>query len=200
MKEQSNDTFNDFKFIPGRKFVFLNVRSLLPNINLLRYELSDSSMFLIGIWETWLTKRIHDGLVEIDGYNIVRHDRERGKRGGGLIFYIHNTINFERVSDDLNSSNSDLEMLTILVKPEHQRNFLVSLVYIPPSANKPLAIEGIKALSLPTNDTPPLRLIAGDFNMEYLVTTKRTTESALLRNLERALGLTQMVKKATAVT
>lgn len=200
MKEQSNDTFNDFKFIPGRKFVFLNVRSLLPNINLLRYELSDSSMFLIGIWETWLTKRIHDGLVEIDGYNIVRHDRERGKRGGGLIFYIHNTINFERVSDDLNSSNSDLEMLTILVKPEHQRNFLVSLVYIPPSANKPLAIEGIKALSLPTNDTPPLRLIAGDFNMEYLVTTKRTTESALLRNLERALGLTQMVKKATTVT
>lgn len=208
MKDQMNDIptlkdpkdFTDFKAISGRKFMFFNVRSLLPNINLLRYELSDSNILLIGICETWLTERIHDGLIQIDGYNTVRLDRRTGKRGGGLIFYVNNTIKYDQVSDDLNSSDINLEMLTILIKPDHQRNFLVSLVYIPPSADKSLAIEQIKSTNKVIDGTSSLRLIAGDFNMDYSAKTRRATENVLLRDLERSLGLTQMISSPTRVT
>lgn len=190
------DTFMD---LPGRKFLFLNIRSLLPNINLLRHQFAESNILLLGLCETWLNKRIHDGLIAIDGYNIVRQDRNTGKRGGGLILYIHNLIEFDLLSD-LNVLSHDLEMLTILIKLDHQRNFLVSLVYVPPSANKPLAIEIIKTTMLDPCNNPPLRLVAGDYNMEYMENKKRNSEGVLLRSLEHALGLSQLVRQPTRVT
>lgn len=78
---------DEFMGLPGRKFLFLNIRSLLPNINLLRYQFAESNVMLIGLSETWLNERVHDGLITIDGYTMVRQDRCTGKRGGAHPLY-----------------------------------------------------------------------------------------------------------------
>lgn len=45
-------TLDRLKTIKGHKFIFLNVRSILPNINLLRAEFEHSDLLVIGFSES----------------------------------------------------------------------------------------------------------------------------------------------------
>lgn len=193
--------FNELQTANGRKFVFINVRSLLPNINLMRHDFELSNFTIIGISETWLNKRIPDPLVSMRGFNLIRLDRKGDKRGGGLLIYINNTLDYECTPDCLNHSSKDIELLTVLIKPMHQKNFLVSLIYIPPSADKTLAIETLESLSFPDKKYErAVRIIAGDFNMDASGINNRHKESALIKSLEGKLKITQLIKKPTRVT
>lgn len=78
------DTLHTYKGACGRKFLFLNTRSIMPNINLLRHEFAHSNIAVLGFCETWLNARIPNTLVTIQGYNMVRLDRQARKRGGGF--------------------------------------------------------------------------------------------------------------------
>lgn len=111
----------------GRKLAFINVRSIRPNINLLRHDFELSNLSLIGITESWFNDRIHDNLVSINGFNIVRSDRVLNKRGGGLVMYIHDTLEFERQPSHFNHSDKNLELLTVLLKPKKGFSDLANL-------------------------------------------------------------------------
>lgn len=137
-------TVDQLNTTKGRKFVFLNVRSILPNINLLRAEFEHSNILLIGIWETWLTKRIHDNLIKIDGFNLTWYDRKQPKRGGGLLLYINDAIDYQPLWENLSSSDPDLEVLTAHITLPKQSNFLVSIVFIPPLADKAATLGKLK--------------------------------------------------------
>lgn len=52
--------FDMFKLEKGRKIFFLNTRSIMANINELRYCLENSNIAACGICETWLNKKLHD--------------------------------------------------------------------------------------------------------------------------------------------
>ena len=67
-------------------FLHLNVNSLLPKIHKIRQITSRTSATIIGITETKLDKTIYDDEVKIDGYSIIRKDRNRN--GGGVCCYI----------------------------------------------------------------------------------------------------------------
>lgn len=77
-----------FKLEKGRKILFLNIRSIMANINELRYLLENSNIAICGICETWLNKKLHDKLKAINGFKLVRLDRKTGKRGGGCCFIL----------------------------------------------------------------------------------------------------------------
>lgn len=124
--------FEELQESKGRKFVLLNVRSLLPNINLIRHDFELSNYAVIGINETWLNQKIPDPLVSIKGFNLLRSDRKGNKRGGGLILYINDNLEFESLPDHLNFSNQDLEMLSVLIKPSHQKDFFYIFSLYPP--------------------------------------------------------------------
>lgn len=92
-------------------------------------------------------------------------------------------------------------MLSILIKPAKQKNFLVSLVYIPPSSRKEIAVEKIISLKVVgTSLRNAVRLIGGDFNMEAALSGKREKERALLNSIECKLNLKQLIKKPTRIT
>lgn len=177
------------------------MRSLLPNINLLRHDFDLTNLSLIGVTETWLKSRIHDHLVNIKGFNIVRLDRSVNKRGGGLLIYLHDALDFERLPMEFNHSDKNLELLTILLKPKNQINFLVSLVYIPPAADRNVALDIISSLDFSgiKDYRKAVRIIAGDFNMEYRGGKKRNMDCQLLKTFESRLGLTQLINKPTRI-
>lgn len=132
---------------------------------------------------------------------MIRLDRDGNKRGGGLALYINDTLEFECMPEHLNHSNKDLEMLTVLVKPTHQKNFLISLIYIPPSADKIQAINIIESTNfVDKRHMRSVRIIAGDFNMDATGANKRQEESSLIKSLEGKLQLVQLIKKPTRVT
>lgn len=87
--ELSLKTFKELGFIKGFKIVAHNIRSLLPKINQIKWEMDDAHVDVICFSETWLRPEIESSLLVISGYEIIRLDRNTMlndglKTGGGL--------------------------------------------------------------------------------------------------------------------
>ena len=89
--------------------MLLNISSLPNKIDELYYIASSSNSAVIVITETKLDNTVYDSEVTVDGYNIVRNDRNRN--GGGVACYIRNNIFFNRktcMSDNIENIFIDL--------------------------------------------------------------------------------------------
>lgn len=62
---------------------YYNARSVLPKMEELRLVCATENPDIICIVESWLDSAIEDNELCIDGYNIVRLDRNR--HGGGIL-------------------------------------------------------------------------------------------------------------------
>lgn len=160
----------------GRKIIFLNIRSLSANINLLRHDFEMSDVMAIGLSETWLNPKLHDSLFNLQGFKLVRLDRPPPKRGGGLAFYINDAITDYQVPDDCIVSSEHIEMFSVLVKPPFQKTYFITLVYLPPSGNRAFAVANLITVLSPlySNNKNNLTVIGGDFNMDTLAVDKNT--------------------------
>lgn len=157
----------DLKLIKGRVICYLNVRSIVANINVIRPDFENSGFMAIGLSETWLNKKLHSELYRIQGYNIVRQDRKLRKRGGGLLWYINETLEYEIAETCLNYSTCDIEALTIIVKPHKQRKFYLTLVYLPPAGKRENAFIALDHICESIDCSNSYRVVGGDFNMDY---------------------------------
>ena len=75
-------------------FIHFNTYSLLPKIDELRTVAKRSNAAVIGIIETKLHNTVCDSEVTIDGYSMVRNDRNR--KGGSVTSYIRSNIYYSR--------------------------------------------------------------------------------------------------------
>ena len=66
---------------------------LAPKIDELREVSKQIDVDLICITKPLLQNHIHDNVVEIAGYNIVRRDRDQGEHGGVCV-YVKNAIKY----------------------------------------------------------------------------------------------------------
>ena len=104
---------NDVKFeAPNNKgphLIHPNINRPPPKIDELRNIAKCSSTAAIGITKTKLDNTVYDPEVTIDGYSIVRNDRNR--KGGGVACYIRSNICYSRktcLSDNLENIFFDL--------------------------------------------------------------------------------------------
>ena len=74
----------------GLHFVHININSLLPKIDELRYLVKLPNASIVGIGETKLDDSISSSEIEIEGYGLLRLDRSR--RGGGVACYIKRSL------------------------------------------------------------------------------------------------------------
>ena len=65
----------------GLHFIHININSLLPKIEELHRVACLSNAAVIGISESKLDNSIFDSEIKIDGYNILRFDRNRQEEG-----------------------------------------------------------------------------------------------------------------------
>lgn len=76
------------------KIFFLNVRSLMCHIQDVQTEFLEGSADIFAVGETWLHSNIGDSLINTDGYNFIRLDRQTKrpsgatKSGGGIGVYL----------------------------------------------------------------------------------------------------------------
>lgn len=79
----SNKTKRKFLHEKKLKAGFLNVTSIPGHIEQLRQFLAENPSYdLFGIVECWLGPVIDDNLIQIDGYSLLRQDRN--VEGGGV--------------------------------------------------------------------------------------------------------------------
>ena len=85
----------------GLHLLHLNIRSLFckNKFDMFKQQMTDSGIDVIGLSETWLKNGMHSNFVNINGYNLLRLDRnwsENGqlKKGGGVCLYVEDNILF----------------------------------------------------------------------------------------------------------
>ena len=184
----------------------LNINGLLNKIDELRYIARSSNAAVIGITETKLGNTVYDSEVTVDGYNIVRNDRNRN--GGGVACYIRNNICFNRkncLSDNI--ENIFIDLLFPKTKP-----ISVGIIYKPPSQSQFLQqiITEFEALDL-DNEI----YVLGDFNINLLFRDKYVlNKSNEIKKLDKNLlpeikrykefcsmyGLSQLIDCPTRIT
>jgi exonuclease III len=71
-------------------FIHMNVRSLLPKMDMGKIWANSTNADIMVASETWLSKSIPDSHVNLDGYNLFRVDRRT--KGGGVAIYTKNTF------------------------------------------------------------------------------------------------------------
>ena len=117
----------------GLKMLHLNIRSLLRNIDEVKLLLTQNIVHIFSVNETWLDESVSNDEINIDGFRVVRKDRNRN--GGGIAIYIRNDLNF-KVLEHISLNN--LEALPLLIGTNHAKPFVFVSWYRPP--NSPICI------------------------------------------------------------
>ena len=70
--------------------LYFNARSLLPKLDILRVLCAIHTSDCVCIVESWLNNYIKNSELCINGYDVVRLDRNR--HGGGVLLYINSVL------------------------------------------------------------------------------------------------------------
>ena len=107
-------------------FIHLNINSILPKIDEIRYIAKLTNATVIGLSETKLDNAVLSSELEIEGYDLVRSDRSR--RGGGVACFVKNSISYNRKPNFcINTESIFIEIFLPKSKP-----VLIGILYRPP--------------------------------------------------------------------
>nr|CAI5854168.1 unnamed protein product [Callosobruchus analis] len=98
----------------------------MANIGMKIGHVNDIS--ILGITETWLSYKIPNELIDIDGYRFYRADR--GSTGGGVSVYVRNNIDASKYQITSQESGA-LEALWLNVKVQNV-TIKIGFLYRPP--------------------------------------------------------------------
>ena len=177
---------NDNLFEPFRKrglhFLHINVNSLPSKIDELRDIVRLTKPAILGITETKLDNTVPDEEININGYSILRNDRNRN--GGGVACYIRTDLCFNKKDIFSNSiEHVFFDLLIPKVKP-----ISIGIFYRPPNVNTFLEtfINDLKLVDFKKSEV----YFLGDFNINLLLNDKfllKENQSFDFRNLSSPL-------------
>ena len=139
--------------------------------------------------ETWLSPDIPNADLDIEGYHIVRYDRNR--HGGGVLLYVSNAITCKVLPQC-----DGLELLSIVITGNNCKA-CVTLFYRPP--NSSTAIFDILFSYLESLDISQFSnfIMIGDFNVD--VSNHSHPLFPKLRDMSASFDLQQMVTEPTHI-
>ena len=112
----------------GLKIAHLNVRSLVNKIDSLRILLKNNPFNVLTISKTWLTNKISDPELTIQGYSFARNDH-KNKKGGGCMIYICDGLPYH-TRPDLQENN--IETCVLEVNRPKCKNLFIWSIYRAP--------------------------------------------------------------------
>ena len=178
----------------GLHLIHLNINSLLSKIDELCAIVKKSRATVNGITEAKLDETVLDGEINIDGYELIRSDRNRHE--GGAACYIRSDVSFNVRGNFSNKvENSFFDMLLPKTKP-----ILIGILYWPPNQSKYLD-KLSTAISETDNFEDQEVYIPDDLNIN-LINNQRHTPNGIKRYKEFCSlnGLKQLLTLATRIT
>ena len=137
----------------------LNARSLCKKLPCLHDVVYGNCIDVLALGETWLTDQVSDHEIFPYGYKIIRRDRPSGKRGGGVLLAIKDTI----VTEPTEFSSHSLELAAVVIKSRSQK-ILVAVCYRPPDASSEFLNELNRFLNFVDSSNFKDVVLLGDFN------------------------------------
>ena len=187
----------------GLHFCHLNVNSFLSKIDELRDITYYIKPTILGITESKLGRSVTNTEVNINGYSIIRNDRNR--IGGGVAYYIRDDLCFNIKNIFSNSiEHAFFEILMPKVKL-----IAIGIFYRPPNKNDIFWNE-FQQIDRKTNEI----YLLGDFNINLLQNGKfilkenrsyklKRSISALVNKYKefcQTFSLTEIIKEPTRIT
>ena len=112
----SNDTWNIFQK-GDMHLIHLNINSILPKIDEIRYIVKLTNATVIGLSETKLDNTVLSSEREIEGYDLVRSDQSR--RGGGVACFVKNSSSYNwKPNFCINTESIFIEIFLPKSKPD----------------------------------------------------------------------------------
>ena len=169
----------------------LNIFSLLPHLDELRIFVDSEKPHIICINETKLDDSIDDSLVHIDGYAIIRKDRN--KHGGGVALYIHQNINFELKRELM---CDEIESISVQIKNGKFKPSIITSIYRPPGKQVSY-FEALEYMFGQLESQNKESIILGDTNCDFDTPANNTKH---LSNILISFGYSQLIKNPTRTT
>ena len=101
--------------VTNLKIGCLNIRSLSKKLPQLSMFVKKHNFDVFGINETWVDASFNDKDLQINGYDILRKDRNR--KGGGVCIYVKSDLKY-KVLTDINCNTESIWLL-LDCKQEH---------------------------------------------------------------------------------
>ena len=196
---------NDFATCKGLKFVHVNVRSLLPKIDMIRADFLSSDLDVLTISETWLRPSIPDALIMANNYSVYRFDRhsnngDQKSIGGGVCIYLKNGLQYNvNQFEHLNCSNQHIELQFVMIAGTNCKRILLINSYRPPSGNPEMGCEILKAGLQQVNELHKYEVVVvGDLNLDCSNPLSESCKK--IENICTEFGLKNYIDIPTRIT
>jgi hypothetical protein len=152
-------------------FWYQNVRSLKANyrdsttncvlnkLSCLQDVVYGNSIDVIALTETWLSNHVRNDEILPVGYKLFRRDRQTGKRGGGVLLAVKDSVRTEP-TDFVSDS---LELASVVINSSSKK-VLVAVCYRPPDSSIDFLHELNRFLKFVADSQFKDVVLMGDFN------------------------------------
>ena len=187
-----NNTIYKSRKIPCRnlKMGCLNIRSLCSKIDELQLFVLSHDFDVFSVNETWLNESVNDSEIAITGYNLIRKDRNRN--GGGVCFYVKQSIDFK----ERNDIGNGIESLWFSVKHKNKL-VMFGTIYRPPNSTTDYYDNMFNEIQRAKGICDHL-IIMGDFNYDYV--NDKTLSKNPIFNIEMLFDMKQLIQEPTRKT
>ena len=175
----------------GLKIGCLNIRGLLNKIDEMRTIVTECNFDVIGICETFLDDDVADNEICIEGYTIVKKNRNR--HGGGVILYIKEGIQYTEITD---LAGLDVEGVWANIQCDKQ-HLALGIMYRPPSSNNAYLKSMLDQIDNVFSYNENI-ILMGDLNYDYKL--DESLSSNPLHQIEILYGMRQLINSPTRVT
>ena len=156
--------------------------------------INKTSFDLVCINETRLDQTIKNSEVELQGYDLVRRDRNR--HGGGVAIYIRKVIPYlERkclIPDNV-------EAICLEIQKPNAKPIIISTWYRPPGSKSEL-LERFELFLQNIDNENKETIITGDFNINLLPKENELSVAERFKELLNTFQLQQLINKPTRIT
>jgi len=159
-----------------------NVRGLVKNWDKIKaIDLSKYDIIMFN--EIWQIRNFEN--ASLPGFKIANIYQRENQRGGGVIIYIRDDYEYEKIEGLVVNGICELAAISM-------RNSVISVIYRPPSGNR-LQFRDALADWISNNHNKNI-YIAGDFNLNYLGNDK-----AIFDSIEAQTGVSPKINEITRV-
>ena len=142
------------------------------------------------ITETWLDDSVTNNEIEINGYQVIRKDRNRN--GGGVCMYIKSCLTFNQRND---VDTDGLEVIWCEVLLPKTKPVIVGCCYRPPQQNNFLELLEENITKFSQDDEV---IIQGDVNICFLKKKGQLYKGYV--NFMKMFGMEQLISEVTRET
>lgn len=170
------------------KISHLNIRTLVGHFTDFKNTLLHFDFDVCTLNETRLDSSISSESINIEGYNLIRCDRNR--RGGGVAIYLKRSMKYSIVK-----TGGNIEQIWIKILNKNCET-IIGTIYRPPDFSYKNFWSYFESSYVDISPLSENIICLGDFNTDLLSTTY---ESDFVKNVLHGLGLEQILDEPTRI-